>query len=106
MFDFAVLHGCSVLVMALDGPQRCWPFPGPFFDSGECRVAFGSVLPPQQDSEQLMADTRKEMQRLLDRMAQGDSAAPQAVAQQKRIAATAAPPSTTATTIPATSSSQ
>ena len=68
MFTFAVEHRCHVLVMAMDGPQRCWPFPGPWFAAGTCNVAFGALLPPADSAEQLIEDARAEMQRLLQQI--------------------------------------
>ena len=65
MFDFAVEAGCHVLPMAMDGPQRCWPFPGPFFDSGSIKVAFGELIPPASDAPQLMEKCRSEIQKLI-----------------------------------------
>jgi 1-acyl-sn-glycerol-3-phosphate acyltransferase len=114
MFDFAVQHRCHVLVMVIDGPQRCWPFPGPWFESGEMQVAFGPLLPPTDDAETLMASTRSAMQALLDDI--GASAAP-APSQGQKGAAVASDssaggsggipsPSGTATTIPSTSATR
>ena len=107
MFDFAVQHRCHVLVMAIDGPQRCWPFPGPWFDSGEMRVAIGPLLPPTDSVEQLMESTRTHMQQLLDGMGAGAGAPAQGQKGDKAAASSKAtpPPSSTATTIPSTSSS-
>ena len=71
MFDFAVENNCSVLPIAMDGPQRCWPFPGPFFDSGHVRVAFGEIIPPSKDSQQLLDTTRAAIQQLINKLAPG-----------------------------------
>ena len=105
MFDFAVQHRCHVLVMAIDGPQRCWPFPGPWFDSGEMRVALGPILPPATNAEQLMQSTRTAMQSLLEDMgaatpAQGQNGTSSAASK------TSQPPSGAGTTIPSTSAAR
>ena len=66
MFDFAVENGCSVLPMAMDGPQHCWPFPGPWFATGHVRIAFGDIIPPSKDSQQLLDQTRAAIQQLIN----------------------------------------
>jgi len=74
MFDLAVESGAHILPMALDGAQHCWPFPGPFFDSGSVKVAFGELIPPSDDAKLLMQKCRAEIQRLIDSMADSSSA--------------------------------
>ena len=66
MFDFAAENGCSVLPIAMDGPQRCWPFPGPWFSSGHARIAFGDIIAPNKDSQQLLDQTRAAIQQLIN----------------------------------------
>jgi 1-acyl-sn-glycerol-3-phosphate acyltransferase len=70
MFDFCVRHRTHILVMAIDGAQRCWPpsYPGPWFNSGDLHVAFGPVLPPGDDVDALMDKCRSAMQQLIDAM--------------------------------------
>lgn len=70
MFDFCVKHRCSVLVMAIDGAQYCWPppYPGPWFNSGNNSVSIGPILPPGDDVDELMDRCRTAMQQLIDAM--------------------------------------
>ena len=95
MFDFAVENGCSVLPIAMDGPQRCWPFPGPFFGTGNIRIAFGEVIPPSKDAQQLLDTTRASIQQLINTLV------PDADTHGKA----AAPSPSAASTVPATQSS-
>jgi 1-acyl-sn-glycerol-3-phosphate acyltransferase len=58
MFDFAVQQRCHLLPMAIDGPQRCWPFPGPFFDSGSIKVTQRLRAAACRSCRPLAADVR------------------------------------------------
>jgi 1-acyl-sn-glycerol-3-phosphate acyltransferase len=38
MFKFAAENDCHILPMALNGTEKAWPFPGPFFDRATIHV--------------------------------------------------------------------
>ena len=88
MFDFAVENGCSVLPIAMDGPQRCWPFPGPWFDRGHVRIAFGEIIPPSKDAQQLLDTTRAAIQQLINTLVPGADTTGKATAPSPSAAST------------------